>query len=88
MPIERLPPDEFDAARLTVTVNGEEKQNARLDSMIWSVPEIIIALSRLFTLQAGDLVFTGTPNGVGPLDRGDAVTVAIGQLPALEFMIE
>ena len=88
VPIERLPPDEFDAARLTVTVNGEEKQNARLDSMIWSVPEIIIALSRLFTLQAGDLVFTGTPNGVGPLDRGDAVTVAIGQLPALEFMID
>jgi fumarylpyruvate hydrolase len=88
VPVEQLPPDGFEDARLILTVNGEEKQNARLDSMIWTVPEIIMALSKLFTLQPGDLVFTGTPEGVGPVNRGDAVAVAIDPLPALNFVIE
>lgn len=58
-------------ARLMLEVNGELRQDARLDAMLWSVPEILAALSRLFELRAGDLVFTGTPAGVGPLLRGD-----------------
>jgi len=56
--------------------------------MIWSVPEIIISLSRLFELKAGDLIFTGTPEGVGKLERGDRVEVSIGPLPPLEFLID
>jgi fumarylpyruvate hydrolase len=55
--------------------------------MIWTVPEIIMALSKLFALQPGDLIFTGTPDGVGPLQPGDRVRVAIGPLPALDFSI-
>ena len=55
--------------------------------MIWTVPEIIIALSGLFELKAGDLIFTGTPDGVGPLSREDQVEVTIGVLPPLEFAI-
>lgn len=86
--IEDFPPHLFDDARLVLTVNGEERQNAPLKSMIWSVPEVIIALSRLFELKAGDLIFTGTPHGVGPLVREDRVEVAIGPLPPLEFAIE
>ncbi len=86
--IEDFPPDLFDDARLILAVNGVEKQNASLRSMIWNVPEIIIALSRLFELKAGDLIFTGTPEGVGPLARGDRVEVSIGPLPSLEFAIE
>lgn len=86
--IEDFPPDLFDDARLVLTVNGVEKQSAALRSMIWTVPEIIIALSRLFALKPGDLIFTGTPEGVGPLSRGDRVEVSIGPLPPLEFAIE
>ena len=85
--IDQLPPTGLDAARLVLDVNGEEKQNAPLASMIWSVPEIIMALSNLFTLEPGDLIFTGTPDGVGPLQRGDAVTVTIGVLPPLHFAV-
>lgn len=86
--IEDFPPDLFDGARLVLTVNGAEKQNAALRDMIWTVPEIIMALSRLFELRAGDLIFTGTPEGVGPLAREDRVEVTIGPLPPLEFSID
>lgn len=86
--IEDFPPDLFDDARLILKVNGAEKQNAPLRSMIWTVPEIIISLSRLFELKAGDLIFTGTPEGVGPLATEDRVEVTIGPLPPLVFSIE
>lgn len=84
--IEDYPPDRFDDASIRLTVNGASRQNSPL-AMIWSVPEIIVALSQLFELKAGDLIFTGTPKGVGPLAPGDRVEVAIGPLPALSFAI-
>ncbi len=86
--IEDFPPDLFDNARVTLAVNGAEKQNAALRQMIWTVPEIVIALSRLFELKAGDLIFTGTPEGVGPLTSGDRVEVSVGPLPPLDFSVE
>lgn len=52
-------------------VNGETRQRGDLDQMIWKIPEMISTLSGLFTLQAGDLILTGTPSGVGPVQRGD-----------------
>lgn len=73
-------------ARLTLTINGERRQDAALSAMIWPVEEIIVALSQLFELKAGDLVFTGTPEGVGALKPGDKVDIAIGEL-ALSFKI-
>ena len=85
--IEDFPPHLFDDARLVLKVNGEEKQNAPLRSMIFTIPEIIISLSRLFELKAGDLIFTGTPEGVGPLVAEDRVEVTIGALPPLDFTI-
>jgi fumarylpyruvate hydrolase len=51
-------------------VNGVERQRADLNQMIWTVPEIISELSKFYYLQPGDLIFTGTPEGVGPLDLG------------------
>ncbi|HXI86620.1 MAG TPA: fumarylacetoacetate hydrolase family protein, partial [Parvularculaceae bacterium] len=74
-------------ARLVLSVNGVKRQDAPLADMIWSVPEIIAALSKLFELKAGDLIFTGTPSGVGPLQAGDKVEVKIGALPPLAFGI-
>ncbi len=71
-------------AGLTCTVDGVVKQSARLSDMIWPVPAIIAHLSRLVTLAPGDLIFTGTPAGVGPLTRGQTCTVAIdGLTPAV-----
>ncbi|MET1025822.1 MAG: fumarylacetoacetate hydrolase family protein [Dongiaceae bacterium] len=52
-------------------VNGTLKQNGDLDQLIWKVPEIISYLSGLFDLKAGDLIYSGTPAGVGPVQRGD-----------------
>ena len=52
--------------------------------MIWTLPEIIHELSRLWTLQPGDVIFTGTPAGVGPLARGDRWRAAFGAIATLE----
>lgn len=78
---------DISGVRLMTRINGEIRQDEPLSSMIWSIPEIIIALSRQFELKPGDLIFTGTPEGVAPLSPGDKVEVEIGQLPKLEFSI-
>lgn len=65
---------------IRLSVNGEVRQDADLEELIWKVPEIIAILSRSMTVRAGDLVFTGTPAGVGPLVPGDVCTVAIAGL--------
>lgn len=59
--------------RLWLAVNGVGKQSAAVSEMLWTVPEIIAELSRLYRLQPGDLIYTGTPAGVGPLQPGDRV---------------
>ena len=58
-------------------VGGERRQDGNLDQMIWKVPEIIATLSGLFTLAPGDLIYSGTPAGVGALARGDRLTGAV-----------
>ncbi len=61
------------AGAIWIDVNGERKQKADLSQLIWSVPEVIVHLSGLFTLKPGDLIFTGTPAGVGPINPGDSL---------------
>ncbi|MEA3121747.1 MAG: fumarylpyruvate hydrolase [Paraburkholderia sp.] len=61
-------------------VNGVEKQRADISQLIWSTPETIAYLSRLFELQPGDLIFTGTPEGVGAVVKGDLMTGGIDGL--------
>ncbi len=70
-------------AAISCTVAGKTTQSARISDMIWSVPAIIAHLSRLVTLAPGDLIFTGTPAGVGPLQPGQTCTVTVtGLTPA------
>lgn len=76
-----------EGSKLTLSLNGEVRQNGPISDMTFAPSEIIIHLSRLFELRPGDLVFTGTPKGVGPLAPGDVVEVVIGQLPRLRFSI-
>jgi fumarylpyruvate hydrolase len=68
-------------------VNGETRQRANLSEMIWSVPEIVAELSTYFELRPGDLVFTGTPEGVGPVRRGDSLVGGIDGLETLRVTI-
>jgi fumarylpyruvate hydrolase len=62
-----------DKARIWLEVNGAVKQDGNLQEMIWPVADVIAHLSRFVTLQPGDLIFSGTPAGVGPLKPGDKV---------------
>jgi fumarylpyruvate hydrolase len=68
-------------------VNGETRQRADLSEMIWDVPEIIAELSSFFELRPGDLVFTGTPAGVGPILPGDSLVGGIEGLDTLRTTI-
>jgi fumarylpyruvate hydrolase len=68
-------------------VNGEERQRGDVSSMIWSVPLLIAALSEYFTLMPGDLIFTGTPAGVGQVSRGDKLIGGVQGLGELSVQI-
>ena len=72
---------------LSLAVNGEPRQHTRTSDMIFSVPEIVAELSALFELAPGDLIFTGTPSGVGPLVRGDRFHAELAGIAALDGRI-
>ena len=73
--------------RVWLAVNGKMKQEGDLADMIWSVPETIAHLSNYFELAPGDLIFTGTPEGVGPVVRGDTLTGGVEGLGELSIRI-
>ena len=77
----------LERGRIWIEVNGERRQQADLSEMIWSVPEIVAELSTLFDLVPGDLIFTGTPAGVGPVQRGDSLVGGIDGLETLRTTI-
>jgi len=60
--------------RIWLKVNGEIKQDSNIDKLIWSVPEMISILSKTMTLQPGDIIYTGTPEGVGAINKGDVIS--------------
>jgi len=72
---------------ITLSVNGEIRQDDDIDQMIWKVPEIIANLSQSYRLEPGDLILTGTPAGVGTIGSGDALLVEIEGLEPLDFSI-
>lgn len=77
----------LDSGAIGLSVNGEVKQDADLTELIWSIPEIISILSHSIALQPGDLIMTGTPAGVGPLQVGDRCTVSIAGLGEISTTI-
>ena len=70
-----------------LSVNGAVRQSGRLGDMIWSPAEVVAQASRLWRLKPGDLIFTGTPEGVGPVVRGDRVEASIEGLAPLAFTL-
>jgi fumarylpyruvate hydrolase len=76
-----------ESGRIELKVNGQVRQHGDLRQMICSAAEIVSNLSQQYRLFPGDLIFTGTPAGVGPLDRGDVVTASIEGVGAVEVRI-
>ena len=77
----------FSQGAIWLKVNGAVKQNANLNQMIWSVAEQISKLSSAFELFPGDIIFSGTPENVGPVVRGDVIQMHIDGLPDLSVKI-
>jgi 2-keto-4-pentenoate hydratase/2-oxohepta-3-ene-1,7-dioic acid hydratase (catechol pathway) len=73
--------------KIWLSVNGAEKQKGDLTELIWSVPEIVAKLSEQVTLDAGDIILTGTPAGVGALVAGDKVECGIDSIGTLKIAI-
>ena len=75
---------DLDGLDLALEVNGETRQHGALSDLVWNVPDILHELSKLYALRAGDLVFMGTPAGVGPLLPGDRFHARLGSIAALQ----
>ncbi|MFK3664353.1 fumarylacetoacetate hydrolase family protein [Ochrobactrum teleogrylli] len=75
------------SASISLSINGETRQSGDLNQMIWKVAETISYLSSLFELQPGDLIFTGTPAGVGPVQRGDHLVGKVDGVGSLSVTV-
>jgi fumarylpyruvate hydrolase len=82
-PMTGLPPE----GAVTLSVNGVERQRGEIADMIWTVAEVIAKASQLWALAPGDLIFTGTPEGVGPIVRGDHVAGEVEGVGRLAFTL-
>ena len=91
-PLGRILPRERveigNATRIQLAVDGVTKQSGTLGQMSWAPAEIVSRLSAYVELKAGDLIFTGTPSGVGPLERDQHVVAEIDGLPRVMFTLE
>ena len=73
--------------RIRLSVNGQVRQDAVVADMIWNVAEVIAEASKLWRLAPGDLIFTGTPEGVGPIARGDRVEGEVQGVGRVSFRV-
>jgi len=77
----------FTKGAISLAVNGTVRQSSNLDKMIWSVAEQIAKLSEAFELKAGDIIYSGTPENVGPVVRGDVLLARLDGLPDMSIRI-
>jgi len=73
--------------RISLSVNGEMRQDGNVNQMIWKIPEMIAHLSHYYDIAPGDVIMTGTPAGVGPVERGDVMEAAIEGLGAMSVKV-
>ncbi|SFG10166.1 2-keto-4-pentenoate hydratase/2-oxohepta-3-ene-1,7-dioic acid hydratase (catechol pathway) [Halopelagius inordinatus] len=83
-PVLATPDEVPDDASVELRVNGETKQSSSIDAFIFSIPELIAEITEYVTLEPGDVISTGTPEGVGPLSDGDRVEVEVEGVGVLE----
>ena len=85
IPKEKIPDPQN--TPLWLKVNGQMKQNGNTKDMIFSIPYLISWISEIFTLEEGDLVLTGTPDGVGPVQAGDTIECGIPNVIEMSFTV-
>ncbi|HEX9692917.1 MAG TPA: fumarylacetoacetate hydrolase family protein [Gemmatimonadales bacterium] len=86
VPLDACPP--LEELLVICRVNGVERQRGRAAEMMFGIPQIIAYVTRIMTLEPGDLIATGTPEGVGPLAPGDVVEVEVGGVGVLSNPVE
>lgn len=86
IPLSELPP--VPELRFGLDVNGQKRQTGVAGQMIHSIDAIVAYVSRFFSLRIGDLIFTGTPTGVGPVREGDRLTATLEGRTMLDFLIK
>lgn len=85
MPKEKFKSNTFE---IELKVNNETRQKGSTDNMIWQVGELLEYLSHRFKLNAGDIIFTGTPEGVGRLNSGDSLQAYLNEKKLLDFLVK
>jgi 2-keto-4-pentenoate hydratase/2-oxohepta-3-ene-1,7-dioic acid hydratase in catechol pathway len=83
-PVIATPEHLSEDAAIETRINGETRQSGSIDQMVFSVPELIAEITEYMTLEPGDVIATGTPEGVGPLEDGDTVEIEIEGVGTLE----
>jgi len=73
---------------ISLSINGKEKQSASINMMVWGIEELISILSQKVILKPGDILFTGTPAGVGNIKKGDILEASIDEVGALKLNFE
>lgn len=84
-PIARTGP--IRSGRIWLSLNGEMRQSADIADLIWDVPNLLARLSRIWALAPGDLIFTGTPEGVGRIEPGDKIVAGVDEVGMIEMVI-
>lgn len=77
-----------DNTRLWLKVNNSMKQDGNTSDMVFSIPHLISYISQYFKLEEGDLILTGTPEGVGPVNAGDVIEAGLAELVSMKFSVE
>ncbi|WP_331235889.1 fumarylacetoacetate hydrolase family protein [Natronorarus salvus] len=86
-PVMATPDEVPDDAVVRTYVNGEVRQDGSLDQLVFSIPELIEEITTYLTLEPGDVIATGTPDGVGPLEDGDEVEIEVGGVGTLRHSV-
>lgn len=88
-PVSAVTPrtDVLASGTIWLDVNGARRQTGDIRDMIWNVPEIIAALGQYFILKAGDIIFTGTPAGVAPVQKGDRLSGGVDGVGTLDIIV-
>lgn len=86
--IDKAKVPEPHGVELFCSVNGTERQRGHTKDMIFQVPQLIVEITKIFTLEAGDLILTGTPEGVGPIQAGDVVRAGIVGMSESEIQFD
>ena len=86
-PIKPMPGTVIERGALSMAVNGQVRQQSDIDKLIWNIREIIADLSLFYHLQPGDLIYTGTPEGVGPVVAGDVIEGSVEGVGSVKLVV-